>query len=298
MPLLGEALALSAAVLWSFAVILFKKTGETVPALALNLFKNALVILLLLATLIASGTGVLRDAPARQYAILLASGAIGIGLADTFFFLTLNRVGAGLQSIITTTYSPFIILAGVLFLGERLTPMQVVGVALILLAVLGVMSMRSREPESARRRLVAGIVYGLLATSTQAVAVAMMKRTLEEVPLLWANLWRLVGGMAMTLVLIPLLPNRRAAWASLLDFRAWKVMVPASILGTYLSLLCWLGGMKYTQISTASVLNQTATLWTFLLAAVLLREPAGARRIAALLLGDAGVALVTLGASR
>jgi drug/metabolite transporter (DMT)-like permease len=123
----------------------------------------------------------------------------------------------------------------------------------------------------------------------------MMKRPLEEYPLLWANFWRLLGGGAMGLLLLPLLPNRQAALATLRNRRTWKVMVPASVIGTYVSMLFWLGGMKYTQISTASVLNQTATLWTFLLAAILLREPAGARRIAGLVLGLAGVALVTFG---
>ncbi len=36
----GEVWALLAALIWSVAVILFKRTGEEVPPLALNLFKN------------------------------------------------------------------------------------------------------------------------------------------------------------------------------------------------------------------------------------------------------------------
>ena len=34
-PYIGEIFALAAPVCWAFAVILFRKTGETVPALAL-----------------------------------------------------------------------------------------------------------------------------------------------------------------------------------------------------------------------------------------------------------------------
>jgi drug/metabolite transporter (DMT)-like permease len=72
-------------------------------------------------------------------------------------------------------------------------------------------------------------------------------------------------------------------------------MIPGTVMGTYVSLLFWLGGMKYTLASTASALNQTATLWTFVLAALLLREPVTWKRLAGLLLGLGGVAMVTFG---
>jgi drug/metabolite transporter (DMT)-like permease len=72
-------------------------------------------------------------------------------------------------------------------------------------------------------------------------------------------------------------------------------MIAATVMGTYISLLFWLGGMKYTQASIAAALNQTSTLWTFVFAAWLLKEPVTGRRIAGLALGVGGVALVTFG---
>jgi drug/metabolite transporter (DMT)-like permease len=72
-------------------------------------------------------------------------------------------------------------------------------------------------------------------------------------------------------------------------------MVPGSVMGTYVSLLFWLGGMKYTLASTAAALNQTATLWTFGLAVLWLGEPVTRRRLLWLAGGVVGVALVTFG---
>ncbi len=40
---LGETCALLSPLLWSFAVILFRKTGEHVTPIALNLFKGACI---------------------------------------------------------------------------------------------------------------------------------------------------------------------------------------------------------------------------------------------------------------
>jgi drug/metabolite transporter (DMT)-like permease len=268
-PYIGEIFALAAPICWSVAVILFRKTGETVPALALNLFKTVLALVLFFATLFISGESLFRSVEVRDYVLLLVSGAIGIGIADTLFFMTLNRLGAGLQAIINTSYSPSIIILSYLFLHERLSPPQLLGVVLILSAVLSVGWMRG-EPRMRLQRsvLLVGIVLGVLATSTQAVSIVMIKPSLGEYPLIWANCWRLLGGLVMTILLLPLLPQRRQALASLRNPRVWPVMIPGSIMGTYVSLMFWLGGMKYTQASTASALNQTATLWTFLLAAL------------------------------
>ncbi|MBD3162814.1 MAG: EamA family transporter [Candidatus Eisenbacteria bacterium] len=295
-PYIGEIFALAAPICWSIAVILFRKTGETVPALALNLFKNVVSVVLFFGTLYLMGDTLRRDVPTGQYWLLIASGAIGIGLSDTLFFMTLNRVGAALEAIINTSYSPSIIILSFLFLGERLTPLQMLGVLLILSAVLSVGWMRGPgSQEIPRKKLIAGIGFGLLATSTQAVSIVMIKPMLDTTPLIWANCWRLLGGLAMTILLLPLLPQRRAAMRSLRNFKVWPVMVPGTVMGTYISLMFWLAGMKYTLASTASAINQTATLWTFVLAAWWLHEPVTGRRIAGLAAGVVGVALVTFG---
>jgi drug/metabolite transporter (DMT)-like permease len=294
-PYIGEIFALSAAVSWSFAVILFRKTGESVPPLALNIFKTLFALVLFSATLIIIGSAFIAPVPRQDYLILMVSGALGIGFADTFYFMGLNRVGASLQSITTTSYSPSIIFFSVIFLDERLSLVQSAGVVLILGAVLFVSQMRGRKDELPRRTLVTGASFGILAMIFTAISVVLAKPLLENYSLVWVNWWRLLGGAVTTFLLLPLLPRRRLALASLRNIRVWPVMIPGAFIGNYLSLLLWLGGMKYTQASTASVLNQTSTLWTFVLAALLLKEPVTWKRILGLALGLGGVALVTFG---
>jgi drug/metabolite transporter (DMT)-like permease len=179
-----------------------------------------------------------------------------------------------------------------------MSAVQLVGVVLILSAVLSVTRMRGPAAGAhlPRRTLVAGIVFGILTTTTQGVSIVMIKPLLSDVPLMWANCWRLLGGIAMSFLLLPLMTDPRRELATLRDVRVWPVMIPGAIVGTYVSLVFWLAGMKYTQASTASALNQTATLWTFVLAALLLREPVTWKRLAGLGLGLGGVALVTFGA--
>lgn len=292
-PYIGELFALAAPLCWSVAVILFRVTGQSVPPLALNLFKNILAMFLFFGTLWLFGGQPDHAVSAQDKWMLIASGAIGIGISDVLFFMTLNRVGAGLQSIINTFYSPSIILLSILFLGESLTIPQFVGVGLILTAVLSVSKMKGPGGEFAPRVLVAGVLFGMTAAFTQAVSIVMIKPMLDDSPLIWANSWRLIGGVGMSLLLTPLMPQWKTKLRALGNRKVWKVMIPAALMGSYVSLMFWLAGMKYTQASTASALNQTSTLWTFVLAAWLLKEPVTWKRILGLVFGLAGVALVT-----
>ena len=296
MPYLGETFALAAPLCWSIAVILFHNTGKVVPPLALNLFKNSLALILFALTMIVMGQPLLRSHPLSSYGLLFLSGVIGIGISDTLFFMTLNRVGAGLQAIINTSYSPSIILLSFLFLGERLTLVQLIGVVVILSAVLSLTwRSKSRREVISRRSIIIGVALGLATTLTQAVSIVIIKPQLGELPLLWANFWRLGGGLAASIIFLVVIPGTRTSLAALKEVRIWPSMIPGSVMGTYVSLLFWLGGMKYTLASMAAALNQTATLWTFTLAIVFLHEPVTAKRLLGLVMGVVGVAMVTFG---
>jgi len=300
-PYFGEALALASPLVWSFAIILFRKTGERVPPVAFNLFKMTAAFLLIGTTwvvmlAIAPPEATRHPHDARTIAILLGSGVLGIGITDTLFLMGLNRIGAGLSAIVTMSYSPSIIGLSVLFLGERLTAVQAAGVTAILTAVLLVSSLRGPKHGLERRTVVTGTVFGVLAMITQAISVVMIKTLLAEAPIVWANTWRLVGGIGSVLLLVPFLPTEHRRGLSTLRVRRnWPWMIGSAVLGNYVSLLLWLGGMKYTKASIAAALNQTSTLWTFVLAAVLLHEPITGTRILGLVIGLAGVALVTFG---
>ena len=121
---LGEILALLTAVAWAIAVILFKKSGETVHPIGLNLFKNLLAVVLLVPTMWLLGRTIFLEVPLSDYGVVLISGILGISIADTLFFVSLNALGAGLSAIVVCMYSPFIIALSMIWLGESLTLWQ------------------------------------------------------------------------------------------------------------------------------------------------------------------------------
>ncbi len=262
--------------------------------IGLNLFKDLFALALFLPTTWLCGLTLARDAPAGEYALLMASGALGIGLGDTFFFKSLNLLGAGLTAIVDCLYSPFVIALSVPVLAEKLTPVQGVGAALVVAAVLTA-SLEWRKGLISRGELGWGIFYGVLGLAAMAVGIVMIKPLLERSPLLWAAEVRVVGGVAALAVILLFHRRRRAILSSVVSARGWHYMVGGSFVGAYVAMALWLGGMKYTQASVASALNQTANVFIFIFAALLLREPVTRRRTMGIVLGVLGAILVSFG---
>lgn len=291
---LGETFSLLAAINWAFAVILFKKSGETVHPIGLNLFKNILSIVLLIPTIYVFGQTLFYPAPSSHYLLFLLSGALGIGLADTLFFKSLNLLGAGLSAVVMCMYSPFIIILSFLYLDEALTLVQFIGVVVILFAVLTATG-RENSSDIGKKAVLRGILLGVISMACNAVGVVAIKPVLEISPLLWVTEVRLIGGAIVLLLVLALHSSRRTIIRSVFSTKRWGYTVSGSFIGAYLAMIIWLAGMKYTQASIAAALNQTSTIFTFIFAALLLREKVTPLRVLGILFGFSGVLLVTFG---
>lgn len=290
---IGEAMALGSAAAWAVGVILARQLGAHLPPLTLNLLKNGLVLVVLAPIALLLHAGDWPVLPARDVAIVLASGVIGIALADTLYFRALNELGAGRMGIIGNLYSPLVLLLGFVFLDERLGGAQWLGFALVAMGVLLV----SRPPGEWRthpQHTARGVLLGLLAIALMAVAIVMVKRTLETQPLLWVTLLRLLGAVA-GLLLVAALPAMRRRMQFVAADVPWHRLLLAAIIGQGLSMVLWLGGYKYTSASVAAILNECASVFLVVLAALWLREPLGRRAFVGVLLTFSGIACMLLG---
>lgn len=294
LPHLGEILAFVCAIIWASAVILFKKSGESVSPLGLNLFKSLLALVLFIPTSLLMGMTLMPQATLKDYLLLFISGILGIAFSDSLLFKSLNLLGAELSAIVDSLYSPFIIGLSVLFLHEKMSLFQLFGVILIVSAVLTV-SQKEKRQHISRRNLTWGILFGILAMATMAVGIVMIKPLLNHSHLLWVVEVRLLAGCLGLGAIILFHPGRRKIMSSVISVQSWQYMLPGSFLGAYLSMVIWMGGMKYTQASIASALNQTSNVFIFILAALLLKEPVNLIRMIAIILAFAGVVIVTLG---
>ena len=293
MDMLGKILALTCALLWAFAVILFKRAGDSIRPVALNWYKTALTALLLSPFLACQGLGDLSKADLWA---VMASGILGIALADTLFFIALDRLGASLAGIVDCFYAPFVMIAAWGMLGQAPRTAQVGGVLFVIAALL-VVGFDKGHPHAVldRRRMTTGFLAGSASMAVMAVSIPLMQAPLRHAsPWVVTELRALAALVVLTGTML-LRRDRREQFASLLGHGAWRHALPGSFLGNVLSMSLWVAAFKYTSVNSAAILNQTSTIWVVVLAAWLLKEPFTRGRLAGTLLAFTGAAMVLLG---
>lgn len=292
----GEFYSLLCALIWAVAVIMFTSLGRETPPLVLNLFKGTVAMILLPPTLVVLGTPFVPTNLAwTDWAQLILSGIIGISIADSLFFASLNRLGAGRSAIVDCLYAPLVVLCGWLFLSDPVGWKILMAVALMVSAIfIGTWDPKADPARSDPAQTRAGIALGALAMLLMAIGIVIAKPVLNRSDLLWATLVRVAGATAF-LGLGALHPRWRAATRrTFTPGRHWPLLFAAGFVGTYLAMITWLAGMKYTTVSVSSILNQTSTLIVPLLAAVFLRERLTWRKIVAVSMGFAGVVVLNV----
>jgi len=301
----GQWCALGTAIAWGVAVVLFKRAGDTVPPLVLNLFKNIVGVILLGLTLLGvslvdagESWNAARQFPLRDIVILMISGILGIAVADTLFFHALNRCGVGLMSIVDCSYSPCVILCSYLMLGETLTRYHAFGGLLILAAVF-IASRHAPPPGRTRGQIAGGIALGVLAMALMAYGIVLAKPILDpdkgNFPLLWATMLRMLAGTAALALTLVSGARRAACRVTFRPSAVWWFSLPAAFFGAYISMVLWVAGFKYAKAGIASILNQTSVIFALLLATLFLHEPLSRRKLLAVFLAIIGVVVIVLG---
>jgi drug/metabolite transporter (DMT)-like permease len=288
---LGEFFALACGLAWAFAVVLFRKSGSSVSPLALNLFRVGISSVLFMVTLLILRIPLWGQAPLADYLTLLASGVIAIAIADTLFHMSLNRVGAGINAIVDSLYSPSVLLFAYFILGERVTLLQLFGMGLMVSGLL-VATQIKPPPDTSRKTLVYGIGLGMGAMAFLGFGIVLAKTVLDDANVLWATSIRQLGSLAVLIPVTLLRKDRAKTWRVFVPSPSWKYSLPGTILGSYAALIMWITAMKLIPASKAAILNQTSTIYILLLATFILKEPFGIRKAMAALLAICGVLLV------
>lgn len=257
----GDAMALGCAFAWASSVLLFRRLRD-LSAPALNLFKNSVATALLGLTMLALGLRIDTERSLEDWLALIGSGVIGLAVADSLFFAGLRRIDASVAAVTDCAYSPTVLLLSALWLGETMSGSLIAGGSLVVLGLL-VVSWRSKN--TLVRVDGGGVLLAIAGVTLTAVGVVLAKSALDRSGLIEATAVRLVAG-TISLAIFQLATGQ---WReSVVLFRPqplWRYAIPGTLLGTYLSMILWLGGMKYGTASRAALLNQMGAVFALVL---------------------------------
>ena len=270
--------------------MLLKPYAEQFSALTLTFTKGVVALAVLGAAVLVSGSDAI---PSGAFWILFASGALGIGIADTLFFRALRELSP--HSVVQLMLLGQVSTIGmaVVFLGESLIALEWTGVALVIVGVWVVLSDGRQMSGSGRSPL--AVLYGLASVLAMAASVTMAKGALESVEPLVATLIRIAGGMAAVVLIVSVFSRtteRRfhffwTDWRTAAKFAAIAAFITFG--GFFLSLLA----LKHARLAIANTLLSTEPLFVLLIAAVFLKERPEARRVIGSLISLAGIACIS-----
>jgi drug/metabolite transporter (DMT)-like permease len=274
--------------LWAVAAILFRRVGDHVSAMGINLGKGMVALICLgILLLFAGDFSTIGD---ESLTALALSGLIGICFGDTLYFLTLVRLGPRRTLLLGAMIPVTTALIAVAFLHERVTGMAWLGVLCTIAGVTYVLWQRAPEGGNQQVRQ-AGLFYGILFVLANALGIIAAKVGVSDVPAMEATFIRQIFAIA-GLTFWGLMVRDLLGWvAPLKDRRVLKVLVMAAVIGAFLGTWLSIVALKYTHAAVAASLNSTSPLFILPLAAFLLKERVSVREVVGAVVAVVGVGL-------
>ena len=234
-----------------------------------------------------------RDLSPEAILLMVGSMAVGGGLGDSLYVLSMSRIGLSRAYPIAGTYPAVTLLLAVLFMHEVVTVELVAGLALVVGGVMLISRPAAADGEQGAggAARTTGIGLALLAAVCWAGSAIMLGPGAAGVDAILASAIRIP---ALALMFWGLVAVRRSGRALLaLSRREWVTMIVGGLVGWGLGSLLFVAAIASLGPTRTAVLTSTSPLFAIPLTAMFLKE----RPTRAVMLGTAvtvaGVALVS-----
>lgn len=288
---MGDLYAVITAVCWSSAVILFDISTKNFTAIQLNVLKNFIGVFGFILTI------VLFSIPSPNFSqqdifTLALSGFLGILIADGLFLESLKRLGSGISAVVSTIYTPAVFIIAFILFNENINQQSYIGGVFVLG---GITISVFQPPKTIKKRdLYIGILFGIMANILTAYSVLIIKPIMKNNSVIYVALYRFSIGLFFGIIINLVKSGTKAVIQKFKQGLTNQYVVFGAILGTYLSVIFWLAGYKYTLAGRAAIYNQLSTVFIIILARVFLKEPMTSKKIIGVSLAIFGAMIVSV----
>lgn len=295
---LGEVASIAAALIWSVSITMYAKYGKHVDSLLLNVNKNVVAGVCLVLTALFFQIPI--PSSTSQLPILGLSGVIGIAMGDTLFFFGLMHIGANLVSALQCLAPLIASVLALIFLGENMTQLELVGMVVTVVAVTGVVLFhkvdRASGGKNSHKDYILGIVYSLASAVCHGIGIVMSRQALQEIDIVYGT----VARIAPAVIALAIWQHRTksknepqvAIWATK---KQGLLLTAAAFLGTYLGLILMSVSTKYTKAGIGTALSSTYPVWVIPVARLMTKERSSLISIICTVFAVVGIIIMVLG---
>ena len=296
----GEITALSAAIFWSIAVIIFKSASKYISPFLITALKNTIALFCFIVAFIIFDIPLWYDGfSSVDYIKIIISGCLGMGFGDAIFIYALSKIGANRVAIINCFEPVVIYFFSSIMLGTILSIQQLIGFTIVVISILIITYENDTDEISAyvKKRGMALQIFAVLLSS---FGIVLIKPVLSKVNDLiyvqiWVTVFRLFPGFIIAWLIFLFQKNKLKLLKPLQNLKVLRKIIISSGLGTFLALTFWiLGYANIKEPPIASILGQTSTLFIIVLSWFFLKEKISKLRIASIICAIIGVCLTIL----
>ena len=280
--MLGEALALLAAVVWAFSSLLYKIGLKNANPLVANTYR-LLISTLIMLPLVFKIDIKFDDA----FFYLQISAVFGIAVADYFFLRSLKYINVSRSVPISSSYPFFAMFFSIFIVKE---PVEIVLLLSAFLIVFGIYLL-SEEENTKEENIKLGIIFALLTAFLWGFSITFAKLGLKSYSYIEATAIRLPTATVVSFILLYIFHGNIAQLFKM-DYKFYYIMGIAGILGIIVGGLLFMASLSLTTTSVASILSSTTPFFTALISNIYLHEKITKRKVFGMISIVVGIYLI------
>ena len=296
---IGGLAALGTSILWAAGSTFFTFASRELGSVTVNRVRLLLATIFLALTHLAiNGALIPVGVEPETWFWFVLSGVIGLVLGDAFLFQAFVWIGPRLSMLLMSLAPVISVVFSWIFLAERLTLLQVLGIGLTVLGVSTVILDRAKpnQTEGHNRNYLKGLLFGLGGAIGQALGLITSKVGLNAgVSPLSGNLIRIFSA-AVIMWFVALVMNQAKVtvdnvWHS---GRARSFLFMGTLAGPFLGVWLSLIAIQHTPVAVATTLMSLAPIILLPVGKIVFRERIGWRAIVGTVVAVSGVAMLFL----
>jgi len=298
----GEIAGILTAVFWTITALAFESAGKKVGSLAVNLIRLVIAFFLVGAySWVARGFFFPTDATWFAWKWLALSGLIGFVIGDLLLFESYLFIGARVAMLLMALAPPFAAFIGWLMLGEVLTPMNWLGMAITMTGIVIVILKREKSELNGTvvKKLkssysVPGLLLATGGALGQAAGLVISKKGMGDYDAFSATQIRVLTGIVGFSVLFVFIKRWPRVWAALRNRSAMKRISLGAFFGPFLGVSFSLLAVQHTQAGIAATLMAIVPVLIIGPAIILFHEKVNWKEILGAIITVGGVAMFFL----
>ena len=291
--MLGELLTIIAALCWALGASLYKKSLLNVRPVTLNLFRSfSATIYAFLVLYLLGKWSLLSELDMASLAYIGFSSLLVLAVGDMLYFTGLKSVGVAKTVPIAYSYSIFVALISIIFLGESMTAPILLGTVAVVSGI-WLVAGRAENEVSKQEHPKLGILAALGTALCWACGVAVFKIILANTdPFLLASVRMLF--ILPVLGVFTILPFGTTSSTRHLTRFNILTMLLSGLIAIGVGDTFYLIGLGTTEANLVAPLASTTPLFAAVIAILFLKEEISKRVVFGTFLVTAGIMLLTL----